>query len=247
MNPYLEQEDVWQDFHGNFLERAREALNAQVLPHYFVKVNEHIYIHDLAEEESRQFVGRADVSVAPASAREEGAATGLIEAPARIRLPIPDVERVAFLEVRDRRNRQVVTVIELLSPSNKRRGPDRDQYEAKRGQLLTSSVHFVEIDLLRGGPRMPMDGLPPCEYCVLVSTAEERPQGAIWPIRLREPLPPVPIPLRSAEPPATVNLQEVLHRAYDAAGYGIYIYDDEPVPPLAAEDAEWARQFLPAR
>jgi len=60
-----------------------------------------------------------------------------------------DVERHTFLEIRDCDNRQLVTVLELLSPSNKRPGPDREQYLAKRQQLLASSVHLVELDLLR--------------------------------------------------------------------------------------------------
>ena len=101
----------------------------------------------------------------------------LLEAPAIGRVPLSvDVERHAFLEIRDRGNRQLVTVLELLSPSNKRPGPDREQYLAKRQQLLASSVHLVELDLLRGGPRLPMEHLPACDYCVMVSRYEDRPQ-----------------------------------------------------------------------
>jgi hypothetical protein len=42
MNPYLEQPDAWQDFHQGYIARARDALAAQVLPKYFVKLEEHI-------------------------------------------------------------------------------------------------------------------------------------------------------------------------------------------------------------
>src|SRR5205807_8592511 len=106
-------------------------------------------------------------------------------------------ERLAFVEIRDRVDRRLITVIELLSPTHRYAGPDREQYLAKRGQLLASGTHFVEIDLLRGGPRLPLKDLPECEYYVRVSRAEERPQAGLWPLRLRKRLPVIPIPLRS--------------------------------------------------
>lgn len=42
------------------------------------------------------------------------------------------VERQSFLEIRDRAGRKLVTAVELLSPSNKRPGSDRQQYLHKR-------------------------------------------------------------------------------------------------------------------
>src|SRR6202011_1559181 len=110
-------------------------------------------------------------------------------------LPLQDIERVPFLEVRDRQGRELVAVIELLSPSNKRPGEDREQYLAKRRELLRSPAHLVEIDLLRGGPPMPLEDRPVCDYSVLVSRAERRPVAAFWPLRLRDRLPVIPIPL----------------------------------------------------
>ena len=83
------------------------------------------------------------------------------------------VEKVPFLEVRDRQGRELVTVIELLSPSNKRAGDDREQYLAKRRELLWSPAHLVEIDLLRGWSPMPQEGRPECDYSVMVSRAEK--------------------------------------------------------------------------
>src|SRR5262249_11882003 len=171
----------------------------------------------------------------------------VLEAPVQVWLPTVDVERSSLLEIRDRRNRQLITVIEVLSPSNKRPGPDREQYVAKREQVLHSSTHFVEIDLLRGYERMPMEPLPECDYCVMVSRVEHRLRAGLWPIRLRERLPAIPIPLRSQDKDLRLDLQEVLHRVYDAAGYENYIYDSTPEPALNPEDEAWARQFLPAR
>ncbi len=248
MNPYLEQEDAWHDFHERFLPLVAERIAAQVDPRYIVKIDEHIYIHELSAEQ-RRFLGRADITIGRGrpAATDRQTATAVLEAPAEGYLPAVDVERLAFVEIRDRRNRQLVALIELLSPANKRPGPDRDQYLAKRHEVLASSAHFVEIDLLRGGRRPPVEDLPDCEYCVLVSRCEQRPRVGIWPLRLRDRLPLVPIPLRAPDPDAQLDLQEVLHDIYDKAHYQTYIYEGAPDPPLMPYDDVWARQFLPPR
>jgi Protein of unknown function (DUF4058) len=156
-----------------------------------------------------------------------------------------DAERVAYLEIRNRLSHELVTVIELLSLSNKRPGDDREQYLAKRGEILRSDVNLVEIDLLRGWTPMPAEDRPEGDYSVLVSRAGRRPLAEFWPIRLRDRLPVIPIPLKPTDPDGRVDLQEVLHQAYDRARYRKYIYEGSPEPPLSAQDAEWAATFLP--
>lgn len=248
MNPYLEQADVWHDFHQSFIPLIREILSAQVRPAYMVRVEEYLFIHELGELE-RDRIGRSDVSVTrnPAGGGVQTAGA-LPAAPSRSRWTPPvDVERHSFVEVRDRHDRGLVTVIELLSPSNKRPGADRTQYLAKRRQLWHSPAHLVEIDLLRGYPRLPLDELPECDYSVMVSRAEKRPEVDLWPLRLRDRLPEIPVPLRPPDPDARLDLQAVLHRVYDAAGYEDYIYGTDPEPPLAAADVAWAQQFVPSR
>src|SRR5271165_6036506 len=174
MNPYFEQAAHWLDFHTEFLSAVRRLLAPQVAPKYIVQLEEHIYIHDLPPE-PRQRLGTADLSVAKSGGGGHAAWTvELIEAPAKVMLPEQTVEKVPYLEVRDRQGRELVTVIELLSPSNKRPGNDREAYLAKRRELLRSPAHLVEIDLLRGWPPMPQEGRPACDYSVLVSRAEKR-------------------------------------------------------------------------
>ena len=247
MNPYFEQSVHWLDFHAEFLSAMRRLLAPQVGPKYIVQLEEHIYIHDL-QPEQRQRLGTADLSpVERDGGRLDHGALGVLEAPAEVWLPEQDVEKVPFLEVRDRQGRDLVTVIELLSPSNKRVGDDREQYLAKRRELVRSPAHLVEIDLLRGWTPMPQEGRPECDYSVMVSRAEKRRAADFWPIRLRDRLPIIPVPLRSPDDAARVDLQEALHRAYDGPGYELFIYHGEPEPALSANDAAWARQFVPAR
>jgi Protein of unknown function (DUF4058) len=247
MNPYFEQTDHWLDFHTEFLSALRRLLAPQVGPRYIVQLEEHLYIHDLPPQ-PRQRLGTADLYVVESGGGELAqAALGLLEAPVEVWLPEQDVEKVPFLEVRDRQGRELVTVIELLSPSNKRAGDDREAYLAKRRELLRSPAHLVEIDLLRGWTAMPQKGRPACDYSVLVSRAEKRRAADFWPIRLRDRLPVIPIPLRPTDAAAGVDLQEALHRAYDGPGYEHYIYGGEPEPSLSANDTAWARQFVPAK
>lgn len=243
MNPYLEQEDAWRDFHDSFLPTARELLSPQVSPTYLVKLEQNLYIHE-RDTDQRQLLGRGDVSLSQVHGEPaRGVAMEVVTAPSRILLPRVDVESEAYLEIRDSKRRRLVTVIELLSPTNKRPGEDRQQYLAKRAGLFRSETHFVEIDLLRGWPRMPFDEPPTGDYCILVSRVEDRPQAEFWPIALRQRLPVIPIPLQAPDPDARLDLQTVLHRVYDAAYYRDYIYEGSPWPALPDEDAAWAAQI----
>jgi hypothetical protein len=241
MNPYLEQSDAWEDFHGNFMHHARELLAGQVGPNYVVKIEVRLLLHELSAEE-RRFLGKADIGVSMRAPPGGGQAEG-VAAPFQLRLPAVEIEKHRSLEIRDRRNRRVVTALELLSPSNKTAGPDRDDYLAKRRQVLASQTHFVEIDLRRGGVRPDFPPLPACDYYVLLSRYQDRPNVGFWPLGLRQPLPKIPIPLAAPDADVFLDLRAVLDRAYDGADYGKYIYDETPEPPLSAEDEAWAKQF----
>src|SRR5436190_22418869 len=158
MNPYLEHDDAWHNFHMMFPGAVIGQLDPLVGPDYYLKTDENVYIHELPAE-MRTLLGRPDVFVGQAAEhlvpQTSGAGMALAAAPQRLRLPVVDVERVPFIEIYDRRNRRLVTVSELLSPSNKKPGGDRLHYESKRATLLASPTHFVEIGLLRGWRRMP--------------------------------------------------------------------------------------------
>src|SRR5207248_3185586 len=98
------QADVWHDFHESVMPEIREALAAQMGPQYVVKIDEHIYIHELATGE-RNLLGRADVGVAHPTSLEGPGGASTVAAPVMIWLPEVDVERQSFVEIRDRRNR----------------------------------------------------------------------------------------------------------------------------------------------
>jgi len=248
MNPYLEQDSAWQDFHQRFVFSVAEAVGAQVRPDYMVKLEESLFIHELSAEE-RFLLGRADNAIVRSGLHSETRAAGItIAAPYHATLPVAvDIEKHGYVEIRDRDSRELITVVEMLSPSNKRIGSDREQYLAKRRLFSARGVHLVELDLLRGHPRLPLENLPDCDYYAMVARAEENPNAGIWPLRLREKLPVIPIPLRAPDPDARLDLQAVLHRVYDGAGYEDYIYRGHPQPPLHPTDAAWASEVIGGR
>lgn len=246
MNPYLERAAGWNDFHNRFIAAAAEFLTPALRPRYFAKIEEYVYIHETPNWDRGAF-GRPDLSVRPIgeSIRSASSGVALAVAPAKVVPPVVvDFERLPFLEIRDAKGRDVVTVLELLSPSNKESGADREQYLERQARLLKTQTHLIEIDLLRGGPRMPWGNMPECVYYAVVCRAADRTRGDFWPVGLRDRLPSVPIPLREGEAEPLLDLQAILDRIYDAAGYEMYIYDEEPEPRLAPADAAWAKNIM---
>jgi hypothetical protein len=130
-----------------------------------------------------------------------------------------------------------------LSPTNKTPGSDREQYVGKRKTILAGNTHLVEIDLWRGGQRMPVDDMPPCDYVVMVSRSYDRLRAELWPIQLRDPLPLIPVPLRLGRRDAVIDLGLLLREQFGAAGYEDYVYHTGPQPPLADADAAWAESL----
>ena len=246
MNPYLEREGIWQDFHASFVPAMRDALSEQLRPRYVISVEEHVYVY-APPESDRYFSGRPDVAVKRTQFEDTQleADTAVLDAPSHLLLPErADISTEPYLEIRDRDDELVITVIELLSPTNKRAGPHREQYLAKRQSYLAGNVHVIEIDLLRGGDRMPAEDMPGCDYCVIVRRAEQLRRAGCWPLRLRDPLPPIPVPLQAPDPDARLDLQGLLHLVYDRAGYRYRIYNNPPRPPLHPEDAKWAEAVV---
>jgi hypothetical protein len=248
MDPYLERQE-WEDFHTTLNTVIRERLSPQLEPRYVVRVERRVYVEEPYHgvEELDHF-RRADVVVL-AAARIGTAvepAGGVAIAPIEGELLMPQERRETYLVIRERKTMDVVTVIETLSPANKRRGGDgRREYLDKRADVISSRSHLVELDLLRGGERLPMSTpLPPGDYYAIVSRVFRRPKADVYPWSLRQPLPTIPIPLKRGDPDVPLGLQTVFTTVYDRARYDLTLdYAARLSPPLGKADAAWAKRL----
>jgi len=123
-----------------------------------------------------------------------------------------------YLEIRDVESQEVITVIELLSPTNKTTGTGRTNYERKRLKVLGSLTHLVEIDLIREGRPFSMKLPKESDYRIVVSRSHQRPQADFYCFDLPTLIPDIPIPLRPGEDEVILPLNQLLHRSYDEGG-----------------------------
>ena len=154
--------------------------------------------------------------------------------------------RGRYVQVRLAQTHTVITVLEILSPTNKRSGEGRQQYERKRLHVLATATHLVEIDLLRAGEPMPMSTrgqIVTSDYRLLISRAEHRPCAVLLPFTVRDPIPSFRLPLQPDDPEPLVDLNHVLHVLYDRAGYDLRLdygaATDSPLVGLNQTTQHW--------
>jgi hypothetical protein len=160
---------------------------------------------------------------------------------------MPEEKRESYLVVRERDTREVVAIVETLSPGNKRpNSVGRREYLGKRDEVLQSQAHFVELDLLRGGERLPMSSpMPRGDYYAIVSRCERRPRAELYPWTIRDPLPTIPVPLKKGDPDTQLELQAVFATVYDRARYHLSLDYRQPLSPSLNEaDAAWLKGLL---
>jgi len=244
MDPYLEQRGLWEQAHTRLIVAIADWLSPRLRPRYRVDIEERVYVDaGFGGPRAEDLVGKPDVLVLEGERAGGTAAAALAGPPLVAELPMPNEVTERYLEVREVTTREVITVIELLSPSNKRPSAGRTEYETKRLKVLASFTHLVEIDLIRSGTPLPMrlrQGSPG-DYRIVVSRAGHRPRADVYAFTLRDPIPDFPVPLLKGDPEPLVPLNQLLHDLYDRAGYDLAIDYGQPLdPPLSPEDAAWA-------
>jgi hypothetical protein len=251
MDPYLEP--FWGDVHARMVIYACDQLQSLLPSGLRARVQERVFVDNPQVSERDVY---PDVRVVERG-RGPTAATATL---AGVSVAQPLIVQVAdepvtetFIEIIDvGSGRHVVTVIEVLSPANKRPGAGQELYLKKQGELIAGRVSLVEIDLLRAGqsvlsiqprhiPRMHR-GTP---YRVVVRRGWLPLQAELYAVTLRERLPAIRVPLRETDTDVPLDLQPVLDRCYDNGGYQDDLdYEAEPNPPLHAEDGAWADGLL---
>lgn len=247
MDPYLEASGYWEDFHDSFLTDIRNALRGALPEAYSVYIQERVTSITLPDQERTRSVPDIGVSAPDTYRPSVGIATvpGVTCVPVALEHDLQESATETYLEITRRSDRRLVTVIELLSPSNKE-SPGAPVYRAKRAVILNQYVHLVEIDLLLQGARLPMRRpLPPGDYYAYVSRAENRPKGDVYAWGVRSPLPVIPVPLMAPDPDYQLDLGALFQQTYEAGHYRRELnYTGEPPYFLCPADRDWARDLV---
>jgi len=246
MNPWLEHPALWHDVHFRLIAALARYLSPLLSPCYFVAVESQAYI--ATGFASSPTVRYPNVSVVQAREMQSRYAVcsqaGLV--PYTVEVPVPDVIEETYLQIREASTGQVITIIEILSPTNKRPGSGRQKYERKRLEIFSTATHLVEVDLLRDWPPMPMTGVVVAsDYRILVRRGTQGNQANLYPFDVRDSMPPFPLPLQADDVEPVVDLSVLLDEVYAEANYALRLnYTQPPIPPLPTEKDQWARGIL---
>jgi hypothetical protein len=250
MDPYLENRALWLGVHNSLIVYIRDLLQPQLLPRYLATLEVRLILQTPPKRRALP-----DVGVERTSSDQRRAATAVLEADAPVTVRATDLEiKESVIHIIDRTSRnRLVTVIEVLSPTNKYAGPGRKLFLAKQKRILNSRTHLVEIDLLRAGPHVlavpenDAADFGPYDYIVSVNRAiGHRDEFELYPRTVRERLPRIRIPLVDPDPDVVLDLQAAVTQTYEAGAYrNLLRYDRPCVPLLRPGDQAWADELIP--
>jgi hypothetical protein len=249
MDPYLENPSLWPGIHNRFIVYLADHMQPLLGERYIAAVEGRVYV----EGSSRQMI--PDVWVRESGSPPSSRPTAVLAAPdAPVIVRAHSIEiNEAYLTILDRNSHlEVVTVLELISPSNKHSGSGHTEYLAKQHEVLQSQSHLVEIDLLRlsrhvaAVPEYLCQTQGSYDYLISVNRAQEvRDTFELYFCQLRKQLPRIGIPLSSGDPDLILDLQAVLDKTYETGDYRRIVNYGRPcIPPLSPEDQAWANQLI---
>jgi hypothetical protein len=247
VDPYLENPEYWSELHHRLITAIAIDLSLPLRPKYQVAIEKRTYF---STPEDTVLVGIPDASVyrgrTQKASTQQQSSTAISTVPIQVEVPMLEEVREAYLEIRENITKKVITLIEVLSPKNKRSGEGRIAYEKKRQQILSSETNLVEIDFLRSLPQMPIlkyHGVS--DYRILVSRANRRPLSDLYPFSIRDRIPAFLFPLQTGDNEPVLDLQILFNQIYDQAGYDLRIdYKQAIIPGLSTQDQVWADDLL---
>ena len=254
MDPYLENSALWPGLHQLLIARVLIALNSTLPRKYVANITERVYVL----QTGRDIYPDVAVLEHPFPAAEESHG-GVAVAPVGDPPFVVEVEAVEvhepFIEILPVADQsRVVTIIEILSPTNKEGGTGRELYLSKQREALRSQAHFLEIDLLHGGQHTvaaPLNHLllrGSWHSVVCLHRARQGTRFEVWPIPLEQRLPRIRVPLEGDDPDASLDVQELFSRCYDEAAYQRRInYQEDPPVRLSPAAGQWADALLRER
>lgn len=251
MDPYLQQN--WGDVHTSLVTYARDALYRTLPAGLIARAQERVYLES-EDEPGHNFY--PDVHVVERRKRRgeaRGGQSGVVVAEPLIVHFRNEPVTERFIEILDAKSgMRVITIIEFISPTNKIPGRGFDLYRKKQEEAEEARVGLVEIDLIMGGKRVlsvPLNRIKSrhrTRYQAIVRRGCKWYEAAVYSLPLSERLPIISIPLRQNEKDATLDLQELIDKAYQIGHYEDIDYQEDADPPLEGHDAEWADALLRA-
>src|SRR6266511_4112834 len=153
-----------------------------------------------------------------------------------------------FIEVRQRSDGKLVTLVEVVSPTNKMVPSARQAYLTKRGEAKAHGASLVEIDLvLQGQPTLEYsrDGLPDWDYAVTVTRSTQPERYEIYTATLQKRLPRFRLPLAADDRDTVLDLQAAFTRCYDQSNFASKIdYQRDPPTSITDDDRKWLDELL---
>jgi hypothetical protein len=153
-----------------------------------------------------------------------------------------------FIEIRQKSDRKLITLIDIVSPTNKMRKEGRDSYLETRKAAQSCKASIVEIDLvLQGQPMLEYsrDGLPEWDYAITVERSTQPGRFEIYTTTMRKRLPRFKIPLASDDRDLVHDLQQTFGKCFDESNFGAKIdYKRDPALKLDDDDRKWIAEEL---
>jgi Protein of unknown function (DUF4058) len=153
-----------------------------------------------------------------------------------------------YIEIRQRSDGRLVTLVDAVGPMNKTCKTGRQAYLDKRREAKQSGSSLVEVDLvLQGQPTLEYsrDGLPDWDYAVTVTRSTQPERYEIYTATLQKRLPRFRLPLAADDRDTVLDLQAVFARCYDQGGFaGLIDYKRNLALTLNDEDRHWIGELL---
>jgi hypothetical protein len=155
-----------------------------------------------------------------------------------------------FVEIRQRTDNRLVTLVDFVSPANRTTAVGKGAYLDTRMEALNQRAAVVEIDLVtQGTPPLDFDRsqLPDHQYTVTVTRGTAPHKHQVYAAVLAKRLPPFKLPLATDDRDTVIDLQVAFTRAYDAADFARKIDYAADLPAdviLPDEEKAWAVDLL---
>ena len=248
MDPYLEL--FWRDVHHRLITYANDAIQLNLPDELLARADERVFVE--SNDDRRTIYPDVEIiETSSLGSRSSSVAVLDVTEPLIVEQPLVEPASQGFIEIIDTQSgNRVVTVIEFVSPSNKRPGDGRELYLQKQREVMASDASYVEIDLTRSSPRarlLPPEQIPARHrktYQIAVNRPWQRRKFEVYTVSLRERLPKIAIPLRQTDQDIALDIQTLVEQCYINGRYDKLNYSADLPTPLEGDDAAWADALL---